>query len=242
MTTDVSSMAKVSLQKVSGVCALLTVAVVIVGFALFAFTDVSETAPTIEVLPAVDADKATVATATWLITIASILLLGSVPGLFQVLRRAGDIMWVAILASVIGGVFLILANLIELAVIYELAPAYVEAGPDAGAELLVLGDTLFSLTLWSRTLGDLIFTGIGGLLFSIAILQTGFAPKWVAWLGLIGAVGHWFAVLSPASEAFELIWLIGEIAFFLWLIVIGVVLLRKAEVPAATLSETAISL
>ena len=111
-----------------------------------------------------------------------------------------------------------------------------EAGPDAGADLLVLGDALFTLSLLSQLMGDAIFTGIGGLLFSIAILQTGFAPKWVGWLGLIGAVGHWFALLSEASEVFELIWAVGEIAFFLWLIAVGVVLLRKSEppIPAAT--------
>ncbi len=227
-------MAKVSLQQISGVCAILTVTVVIVGFALFASTDVSDTAPTVEVLPAVDDDRAIVATATWLIIFATILLLGTVPGLFRVLHHAGEIMWIAVLASVIGGVFLTLSTVIELAVIYELAPAYVEASPDARADLLVLGDTLFSITQWSRALGDTIFTGIGRLLFSLAILHTGFAPKWIGWLGLIGAVGHWFALLAPASEVFELVWFVGEIAFFLWLIALGVVLLRKSELPAAT--------
>ncbi|MFB3050707.1 MAG: DUF4386 family protein, partial [Acidimicrobiia bacterium] len=69
------------------------------------------------------------------------------------------------------------------------------------------------------------------LLFSIAILQTGFAPKWVAWLGLIGALGHWLALLSQTSEVFELIGIVGEIAFFVWLIAVGVVLLRKSEPP-----------
>ncbi len=84
-----------------------------------------------------------------------------------------------------------------------------------------------------RLIGDAIFTGIGGLLFSIAILKTGFAPKWVGWLGLIGAVGHWFALGSESSEVLEVIFLAGEVAFFLWLIAVGVVLLRKAERPVA---------
>ena len=120
--------------------------------------------------------------------------------------------------------------------IYEVATPYVEAGPDAGAELLVLGDALFTMSLATRVLGDVIFTGVGVLLFSLAILKTGFAPKWVGWLGLIGALGHWFALLSQTSEVFELIWFVGEIAFFLWLIAVGVVLLRKSEppTPAAT--------
>ena len=181
---------RLTLQRVSGVCAILTIVVVIVGFGLFALTDVSDSGDALENLPAIDADKAIVAASTWLLTLAPILLLGTVPGLFQALRGAGDVMWFAVLASVIGGLLLVPSTLIELAVIYEVATPYVEAGPDAGAELLVLGDALFSMSLLSRFIGDAIYTGIGGLLFSIAILKTGFAPKWVGWLGLIAAVGH----------------------------------------------------
>ena len=220
----------------SGVCAILTVVVAIIGFGLFASTDVFDAEDAVEGLPAIDDDKATIAASSWLFTLAPILLLGTVPGLFLALRRAGDVMWIAVLASVIGGVVLILSTIIELAVIYEVATPYVEAGPDGRADLLILGDTLFTMSLVTRTLGDALFTGVGGLLFSLAILQTGFAPKWVAWLGLIGAVGHWFALLMEISEVFELIFLVSEIAFFLWLIAVGVVLLRKSEpqIPAAT--------
>ena len=227
---------RVTLRKVSGVCAILTVIVAIVGFALFASTDVFDAEDALEGLPAIDDDKAMIAASSWLLTLAPILLLGTVPGIFQALRRAGDVMWFAVLASVIGGVVLIPSTVIELAVIYEVATPYVEAGPDAGAELLVLGDALFTMSLVTRVLGDVIFTGVGVLLFSLAILKTGFAPKWVGWLGLIGALGHWFALLSQTSEVFELIWFVGEIAFFLWLIAVGVVLLRKSEppIPAAT--------
>ena len=106
-----------------------------------------------------------------------------------------------------------------------------EAGPGAGAELLLLVDALFTLSLLFRLVGDAIFTGIGGLLFSIAILQTGFAPKWVGWVGLVGALGHWLVLLSQTSEVFELIGLVGEVAFFVWLIAVGVVLLRRPTTP-----------
>jgi len=227
---------RVTLRKVSGVCAILTVVVAIAGFALFASTDVFDTRDAVDALPAVDDDKVIIAISSWLFLLAPILLLGTVPGIFQALRRAGDLMWFAVLASVIGGLLIIPSSLIELAVIYEVATPYVEAGPDARAELLVLGDTLLTLSLLFRLIGDAIFTGIGGLLFSFAILQTGFTPKWVVWLGLMGAMGHWFALLEQTSEVFELIGFVGEIAFFLWLISVGVVLLRRSEppIPAAT--------
>ena len=136
---------RVSIQKVSGVCALLTVIVAIVAFALFGLTGITESAKAAEILPQVHENKVIIATSTWLFTLAPMLLLGTVPGLFQTLRRAGDVMWFAVLASVVGGLLIIPSTFFELALIYEVATPYVEAGPVAAAELLVLGEVLLAL-------------------------------------------------------------------------------------------------
>ena len=108
---------RVTSRRVSGVCAILTVVVAIVGFALFASTDVFDAEDAIEALPAIDDDRAIIATSSWLFTLAPLLLLGTVPGIFQALRRAGDVLWFAVLASVIGAMLLISSTAIELAVI-----------------------------------------------------------------------------------------------------------------------------
>ena len=60
------------------------------------------------------------------------------------------------------------------------------------------------------------------------MLQTGFASRWLGWLGLIGAVGHRFVPLSQLSEVFEILFLVGELAFFIWLTIVGVILLRRS--------------
>lgn len=218
----------VRLELVSGICAILLLIVVIAGFVLFGMTEVTDSQDAIELLPAIDNDKGLIATSSWLFVLAPLLLLGTVPGFFSALRQAGDVLWIAAVASVVGVVLLILSASIELAIIYEIATPYVEGGPEAGADLLVLGDTLFRLSFLARSLGDVIFTGIGSLIFSLAMLQTGFASKWLAWLGLVGAVGHWFVPLSQVSEVFEILFLIGELAFFIWLTIVGVILLRRS--------------
>ena len=64
------------------------------------------------------------------------------------------------MASLIGVVLLILAALIELAVIYELATPYIDRGPEAGTDLLVLVDTLSRLSFLARSLGDVILLGL----------------------------------------------------------------------------------
>ncbi len=221
----------VRLELVSGVCAILLLIVAIAGFVLFGMTEVADSQDAIEFLPGIDKDKGLVASSTWLFVLAPLLLLGTVPGFFLALRQAGDVLWIAAIASVVGVVLLILSASIELAVIYELATPYVEGGPETGADLLVLGDTLSRLTFLARSLGDVIFSGIGSLIFSLAMLQTGFASKWLGWLGLVGAVGHWFVPLSQVAEVFELLFLIGELAFFIWVAIVGVILLRKSISP-----------
>ena len=78
---------RVTLQKVSGACALLTVVVAIAGLALFEATDVFDATEAIDALPAIDDDKAMIAASSWLFTLAPILLLGTVPGTPRPFRR-----------------------------------------------------------------------------------------------------------------------------------------------------------
>ena len=72
--------------------------------------------------------------------------------------------------------------------------------------------------------------GLGTLLFSLAILQTNVAPRWVAWLGVAAAIlGGLLTLLAPASEVFELINFLGAIGFWVWVLAMGVVLWRAPE-------------
>ena len=48
----------------------------------------------------------------------------------------------------------------------------------------------------------------------------------------LAALVIWGLSVPAQSEVLELIFLVGEVAFFLWLIAVGVVLLRKVERPA----------
>ena len=225
---------KATLRKASGVCAILAAVAAIVGFALFLVTDVRGIEDAIETLPVYDEDKALTGASIWLFILASVLYLVALPGIFQVLREAGDVMWIAVMASVVGVVFVIASGVISLAVVYEVATPYVEAGPGARGELLVLGDALITMSWVALLLGRAIEFGIGVLLFSIAILKTGFVPIWVGLLGLIVAVSAWLGLLRLASDEFPRTGFF-TIAFFVWLAAVGVVLLRQ---PKQTVSAT----
>ncbi|MCH7907064.1 MAG: DUF4386 family protein [Chloroflexi bacterium] len=196
----------------------------IAGLILFVTTDIVNADNAAELLAAIDADQAMIGTALWLFTLFAVLWLIAVPGIFQALRPAGDLVWIAFLAAIIGSVFFLISSITYLGVVYQLAPEYVASG---ASSLLVVGDTLITTSDLSRFVGDAVSSGIGVLVFSLVILRSGIARKWIGWLGLVVALAAWLGLLSPVAEVFEIIGLLaGTIGFAVWMIAIGVTLLR----------------
>ena len=224
-------MERVSLVKVGGVCAIVTGIVSAVGVILIiAGTDLFDAEDTAEALPIFEEDQAIVAIALWLFVLGTVLLMAAGLGLFQALRQAGSLMWVALVAFVGGAFVTLFHHFTDLAVVYELAPAYVDATGDTKSTLAIVGDTLDSFAHIADAVGGVLILGIGVLLFSLAILRTAIAPKWIAWLGFLAALlGGWVTLLGPAAEVFEFISFIG---FMVWMIAIGVALWRAPE-PAS---------
>ncbi len=224
-------MERISLMKVSGVCAILTGVLAAVAFIMIVTgTDLLDAEDAVEILPALDKDQNLVATALWLFVLAPVLAIGAALGLFQALRGAGDLMWIAVVAFVIGLLLVIARSLIGLGLIYELAPDYVDASGAARLSLEVTADTLSTIGVLADLVANALTFGIGVLLFSLAILRTSVAPKWVGWLGLLVALlGGWLSLIGPASEVFEIIGFVGFIGFWVWMIVIGGILWRAQE-------------
>jgi hypothetical protein len=218
-----------SLQKISGISAILTGIVAIIGLALIMTTDAASTDTAAELFAAVDADKEIVGAGIWMLTLAPVLLLGAIPGIYQKLRDAGAIMRIALIAVAVNALFVIIGNVLALGVVYEIATPWVEAGSDAGSNLIVLGDALSTMSLVIRVIGDAIGLGLGILLFSIAILKTGLAPKWIGWIGLISAAGGLLGLFVSISDIFELFGLIGGVALFIWLITLGATMVRAED-------------
>lgn len=220
-------MENLNLQKISGIAAILTGLVAIVGVVLFGSTDVIDADNGAEMLAAIDADKNVIAPGVWLLTLAPLLLLGALAGIYQKLRGAGDIMRIALIALTVDALFIVLSNILVLGVAYEIATPWVEAGSDAGSDLVVVGDALLTMSIIARVVGDAVGLGIGILLFSLAILKTGLAPKWIGWIGLLAAVGGWLGLFVSASDVFGAFGLIGAVAMFVWMISLGATMVRS---------------
>jgi hypothetical protein len=76
--------------------------------------------------------------------------------------------------------------------------------------------------------GNFLGFGVVVPLYAVAILTTRALPRWIGWLGLlVGALAGWLGLLSPASSVISTISNIGFIGFFVFMLSMGIALLRR---------------
>ena len=204
-------MGNTSLVRVGGVCAVLMVVSGIVARIFFGLGDLL--------------------TGHWFDVLALVLSMAAALGVYQALRQAGPLLWIAVVAFLTGVIFLLFHEFIRLGIAYELAPAIADASAATKPTLEVMADTLRQTSGLGAGVGYILIFGIGVTLFSFAILQTSMVPKWIGWLGLINVAVHavLLTVLSGVLESIRLPWLLALGTQMGWVLAMGVVLLRLKE-------------
>jgi hypothetical protein len=88
--------------------------------------------------------------------------------------------------------------------------------------------------------GNFLGWGVVVRLYAVAILTTRPLPRWIGWLGLlVGALAGWLGLLSPASSVISSISSVGFIGFFVFMLSMGIALLRRRpKVSGATQAST----
>ena len=78
--------------------------------------------------------------------------------------------------------------------------------------------------------------GRGRAALALAVIKTSAVPRWIGWVGLFSAVvAGWLGLLSPASDAIEGTTVLGFLAFFVFMLGMGIaVLLRQRRLPRAS--------
>ena len=164
----------------------------------------------------------------WLIILMGFLGIVAFLGFYEVLRGAGPVMVLVPVLGAVGLTRVTLSHLIPIAMSYELVPDYAEAGPAAQASLATTADTLASIALVTNSAGNFLGWGVATPLVAIAILQTRLLPRWIGWLGLaVGLLAGWVGMLSPVVEPFEVISTLGFLGFFVFVLAMGVAMLRS---------------
>jgi hypothetical protein len=115
---------------------------------------------------------------------------------------------------------------------YQLVPACLAAEPGGRAALAATADTFAAFTLVTNAAGNFLGFGVVVPLYAVAILTTRALPRWIGWLGLlVGALAGWLGLLSPASSVISSISNIGFIGFFVFMLSMGIALLRRRSQP-----------
>ena len=194
-------MGNISLVRVGGVCAIL--AAVSGTMARIVFGN--------EWLKSRGVD--TLITGHWFDTLGGLLFMVAALGFYRALRQAGRLPLIAVVATLTGGIFLVFHGFINLGIAYELVP---------GTDALSQTDRL------ATYVGGVLVFFIGVPLFSFAILRTSVVPKWIGWLGVIAALGFYLQALLPLVFSMATPWFLSWV-FLVWLVAMGVVLLRLKE-------------
>ena len=116
----------------------------------------------------------------------------------------------------------------------ELAGAWAAAAdkevPFAVAKATIL--VSFDIGSW----GNLVFYGVAPILYGLAISLTGIYPKWLGWVAVVGGVGGVLIQIVQFSQGVSLVTSGVYVASFLvvtlWLVVMGVLMWRKAGAAA----------
>jgi len=193
-------MGNMNIVKVGGVCAILAVVSFFMGRIAFGN----------EWLQSRGVD--TLIPGHWFDSLGALLFMVAALGFYRVLRQAGPLPLIAVVVTVTGSIFSIFHGFINLGIAYELVP---------DTDALSQTDSL------AASVGT-VLSFIGVLLFSFAVLRTSLVPKWIGWLGMIAVLGFCLLVLLPLVFSMATPWFLLYV-FGVWLVAMGVVLLRLKE-------------
>lgn len=226
-------MRNVRLSTVGAVCAILTTASFVAGSVLLGSSGVQVLIPEtgadgLDWIADVDGANDTLFAGAWLIILTTLVGTVALVGFYDVLKSAGPVMVLAPIVGVVGLVLVTISHLIPIALAYEFVPGYVAADEAAKASLAVSFDTFANLSLVLNYTGNALGWGVAVPLYAFAILKTAALPRWIGWLGLlVAALAGWLGLLSPASNVIEGITTLGFVAFFLFMVSMGIAILLR---------------
>lgn len=228
-TTGPGATQPFDLQRIAGACAVLYSLLVVLSVTLLLGSEFAKAHGAAQFLPALAREKQLAAGLSILFVIMPLLLAVAGMGLFQMLRHAGSITWLALFGFVGGGLAIVYRGFTYLAMTLELAPAYVSADAAEKSTLAAVGDTLQVFALGADMVGAVLIGGIGTLICALVMLQKRIGPRWLAWLGIaVAFVGGWLTLLTRTSETARHISFIGNVGFFFWMAGAGILTWRSS--------------
>jgi hypothetical protein len=170
----------------------------------------------------------------WLIVLMGFLAMVAFVAFYDVLRDAGQVLVLAPILGAVGLTLVTVSHLVPIALAYELVPAYTDAAPATQSSLVGVFETFASIAAVTNAAGNFLGWGVALPLYALAILTTRALPRWIGWLGLfVAAFAGWLGLVSPASDVIGGISFLGFIGFFVFMVSMGIGLLRRRPTTTA---------
>jgi Domain of unknown function (DUF4386) len=226
------------LSTVGAVCAILTTVSFVAGAALLGSSGGPDLIPQSgadgrDWIKDVDSASDGFFVGAWLIILTTLVGIVALVGFYDALKQAGSVFILAPIVGVVGLTVVTISHLVPIALAYEFVPGYVAADEASKASLAVTFDTFASLSSILNYVGNALGWGVAVPIYALAILRTSVVPRWMGWLGLaVALLAGWLALLVPASTVIEGISVLGFLAFFVFMLSMGIALLlrHRAEI------------
>jgi bacteriorhodopsin len=125
----------------------------------------------------------------------------------------------------------------------QLAEEWVAASPDHQATALALVHIQETLNFALASLFNLLFAGATFTLFGLAVALSDIYPRWLGWIVVMAGVlsipaGLIQAFTGEPSDASRVLTVIGPTVITLWLLAMGILLMRRAAAALPSLRDT----
>jgi Domain of unknown function (DUF4386) len=227
------------LSTIGAVCATSTVACFVLGAVAMGSSGVESLIPEtgkpgLAWVADIDAASGLFFVGAWLIVLMGFLGIVAFVGFHDVLHEEGRVMLLAPVLGTVGLTLVTVSHLLPISMAYELVPAYSDADPAGQTTLAATLDTFAATALVTNSAGNFLVWGVAVPMFGAAILRTRALPRWIGWLGLaVGVLAGWLGLLSPVSSVLEGIAGIGFLGFFVFMLSMGVAILRRPRTADA---------
>jgi hypothetical protein len=221
-----------SLATIGATCALAMVACFLVGIPFMVASGVQvlipETGAALDWVADVDSAGGLFLVGAWLTVAGGFFGIVALVGFYDALRAAGPALVLGPILGAVGLTLVTISHVVPIAMAAELVPDYVAANAATKASLVPTFELLASLSQGLNIAGNMLGWGVVVPLYGFAILRTRVVARWIGWLGIfVGVFAGWLGLLSLAWSAIEAVTFLGFVGFFVFMVSMGVALLRR---------------
>lgn len=165
-----------------------------------------------------------------------VLMLGGLVALYHSIRGgvAGALARFGLFAAVVGVTIGLVLVILDGVAAPQLAEEWAAAPPGDQSVALGLVHANETINLALASLFNLISAGVTFILFGLAVALSDVYPRWLGWIVLMAGVASIGAGLLQAftgepTGASRILTIFGPTVITLWLLVVGILLVRKAR-------------